>query len=69
MFCHVEDGLEVDIHEVTEHWVRKTAYMLEKGLAYRQEGNNQKNFTDLRYKDLVSDSMGQMDYQVAFAQL
>jgi hypothetical protein len=63
MVCHsrVIFSNEVDIHEVTEHWVRKTAYMLEKGLAYRQEGNNQKNFTDLRYKDLVSDSMGQME--------
>ena len=63
MVCHsrVIFSDKVDIHEVTEHWVRKTAYMLEKGLTYRQEGNNQKNFTDLMYKELVSDSMGQME--------
>ncbi len=63
MVCHsrVIFSDDVNMHEVTEHWVRKTAYMLEKALAYRQDGNNQKNFTDLMYGELVNDSMGQMD--------
>ncbi len=52
---------EVHASEVRDHWVRKTAYMLEKALAYRQEGENQKNFTDLLYKELVQDSMAQME--------
>jgi len=63
MVCHsrVIFSDSVDIHEVTEHWVRKTAYMLKKALVYRQEGNKQLYFTDLMYKELVGDSMGQME--------
>jgi hypothetical protein len=63
MVCHsrVIFSDEVDMHEVTKHWVRKTSYMLEKALAYRREGNNHLNFTDLMYEELVSDSMSQLE--------
>ena len=46
--------------DVRDHWVRKTAYMLGKALAYRQDGRHQEYFTDILYEDLVSDSMGQL---------
>jgi hypothetical protein len=35
--------------------------MLKKGMAYRQEGTNDGLFTDLMYKELVADSMGQLE--------
>lgn len=62
MVCHSRALFSDDVHagEVSNHWVSKTAYMLEKALAYRQEGDNQKKFTDILYKELVQDSMGQM---------
>jgi hypothetical protein len=63
MVCHsrVIFSNKVDINEVTEHWVRKTAYMLKKGLTYRLEGTHEKNFTDLMYEELVSDPMSQIE--------
>ncbi len=38
MVCHsrVIFTSDVQIKRVTDHWVRKTSYMLEKGLAYRE---------------------------------
>ncbi len=44
---------EVDPHEVGEHWVRKTGYMLEKALEFRKQPGKEKLFVDLYYKDLV----------------
>jgi len=63
MVCHSRAifSKEVKMNEVAEHWVRKTSYMLEKGLAYRKENNNNQNFTDLFYKELVGDSMSQLE--------
>jgi hypothetical protein len=62
MVCHSRAlfSNEVHVSDVTDHWVRKTAYMLEKALSYRQDGAHQENFTDLMYEDLVSDPMGQL---------
>lgn len=63
MVCHSRALFsdEVQAKDVSDHWVRKTAYMLEKALSYRQDEANQAYITDLLYKDLVSDSMGQLD--------
>lgn len=62
MVCHSRSLFsdEVQMTDVADHWVRKTAYMLKKALAYRQAGANQAKFTDLLYQDLVDDSMGQL---------
>jgi len=62
MVCHSRSLFsdEVQMAQVADHWVRKTAYMLDKALSYRKDGVNQENFTDLLYEDLVSDSMGQL---------
>jgi hypothetical protein len=63
MVCHsrVIFSNKVEIGEVTEHWVRKTEYMLNKGLTYRQEGTHEEHFTDLMYTELVTDSMDQLE--------
>ena len=63
MVCHSRSLFSDEVHmsDIRDHWVRKTAYMLEKALAYRQEGVHQEHFTDLLYEDLVSDSMGQLN--------
>ncbi|MDD4602216.1 MAG: sulfotransferase [Bacteroidales bacterium] len=51
---------DVDVKQVAGHWVRKMGYMLDKALEYRLLGNNEQKFTDLNYKDLVNDSIGQL---------
>jgi len=63
MVCHSRALFsdEVSMKEVAEHWTAKTTYMLEKGLAYRNAGNNGERFTDILYEDLVQDSMGELE--------
>jgi hypothetical protein len=43
----------VDEKRITAHWVRKTGYMLDKALDYREKANNPAKFTDLYYDDLI----------------
>jgi hypothetical protein len=50
----------VDEKEVARHWVRKTGYMLGKALDYRQNSINASKFTDINYKDLVGNSIGEL---------
>lgn len=52
---------EVHLDEVVDHWIRKTTYMLEKGLQYRMKDRNQEYFTDILYTDLVKKPMEQLD--------
>jgi hypothetical protein len=63
MVCHSRSIFsdEVRMEDVARHWVRKTCYMLDKGIAYRAMAGNEKKFTDILYKDLVSDSMGELE--------
>jgi hypothetical protein len=51
----------VDENQVASHWVRKTGYMLDKALDYRLNKNNSLKFTDIWYKDLVGDSLGELE--------
>ena len=62
MVCHSRALFSDEVHvsDVSDHWVRKTAYMLEKALSYRQDGAHSEHFTDLIYEDLVSDPMSQL---------
>jgi len=48
---------DVDEQRIARHWIRKTGYMLQKALNYRLSDHNQKKFTDINYKDLISDSI------------
>lgn len=63
MVCHSRAifSRSVQMDDVAEHWVRKTSYMLEKGLEYRSRGANNDKFTDILYKELVSDPMDQLE--------
>ena len=46
----------VDGHEIARHWVRKTGYMLHKGLEYRLQNERKNQFTDIIYNDLKDSS-------------
>jgi hypothetical protein len=61
MLCHARSifSNEVRISEVTGHWIRKTGYMLNKALAYRQ-GEHAGKFIDIHYDLLVKDYPGQL---------
>ena len=63
MVCHSRAlfSNEVLVSEVSDHWIRKTAYMVEQALSYRQKGSHQEYFTDIIYEDLVSDPMLQLE--------
>lgn len=43
---------EVDGNQVARHWIRKTGYMLRKGLEYREKNQYKNQFTDILYEDL-----------------
>ncbi len=60
-YNHMIFSDDVDEKRVAQHWVRKTGYMLQKALDYRMKNNNQQKFTDIFYKDLITDSMGELD--------
>jgi len=48
----------VDPARIGKHWVRKSGYILSKGLDYRLKTNNELKFTDLFYDDFLSDPVG-----------
>jgi len=52
---------DVRLNEVVEHWLKKTSYMLEKGLEYRNEGENDEQFTDIKYKLLVKNPLSELE--------
>jgi hypothetical protein len=46
----------VEGNDIARHWIRKTGYMLEKGLEYRQNNQQKNQFTDIIYQDLRDNS-------------
>lgn len=52
---------QVSMQEVSHHWVRKTSYMLEKGLSFRNQPGKSELFTDIAYQDLVHQPMVEME--------
>ena len=50
----------VDPQRVARHWVRKTGYMLQKAMDYRTKNDNNSKFIDIRYQDLITDSIGEL---------
>jgi hypothetical protein len=48
---------DVDAQEVARHWVRKIGYMLTSAMDFRLKNERNIRVTDIRYKDLVNDSM------------
>jgi hypothetical protein len=48
---------KVDTAQVAKHWVRKNGYMLSKAIDFHEANNHVAKFTDVRYKDLLDDSI------------
>ncbi len=46
---------DVSLEKVARHWVRKSTFILEKGIEYRKK-NEQADFLDIQYEDLVQNS-------------
>jgi hypothetical protein len=51
---------QVSLDRVAGHWVKKTGYMLSKGIEFRKTNPGAK-FTDVFYKDLVASPMSVLD--------
>jgi hypothetical protein len=51
----------VDANEVAKHWVKKIGFMLSKALEYREKNGHIRQFIDVPYKKLVSNSQAVMD--------
>jgi len=51
---------DVSAQEVARHWVKKTTYMLSKGVEFRKSNPGEK-FTDVFYKDMVASPMNVID--------
>jgi hypothetical protein len=60
-YNHMIFSDQVDEIRIARHWVRKTGYMLGKALDYRLRDGNNSRFTDIYYKDLITDSMGELE--------
>jgi len=51
---------QVDKHVVAKHWVRKTGYMLEKGINFRKGNPNERRFIDIHYNHFIHNSLDVM---------
>jgi len=47
---------QADGNAIARHWIRKTGYMLQKGLDYRNNNRHKQQFTDIIYEDLKNTS-------------
>lgn len=56
-YNHMIFSNNVDERRIAHHWVRKTGYMLDKALDYRNSEANNNRFIDLDYRELVQDSI------------
>lgn len=50
---------EVSLEKVAAHWMRKSTFILEKGMEFRMN-NGHDPFLDIRYENLVSNSLGEL---------
>ena len=51
---------QVSVERVARHWLRKTEYMLDKGIQFRKNHPEEK-YTDVNYSQLISSPMEVMD--------
>jgi len=51
---------QVSLERVARHWVKKTGYMLSKGIEYRK-ANPRQEFTDVFYEDIVASPIRVLD--------
>lgn len=59
-YNHMIFSDEASPNRIAERWIRKTGYSLGKAIEFRQQGDNDNIFVDVSYKDLVTDSMKEM---------
>jgi hypothetical protein len=52
---------QADGKAIARHWIRKTGYMLQKGIDYRNENQHKRQFTDIFYNDLKDTSAEVLD--------
>jgi hypothetical protein len=50
----------VSLERVAAHWIRKTGYMLSKGIGFRN-AHPDEHYTDIMYHDLVADPLKSLD--------
>lgn len=50
-----------DGRSVASHWIRKTGYMLGRGMEYRQHNGHRDQFTDIMYEQLRDNSLGVLE--------
>jgi len=60
-YNHMVFSNSTDIGRIARHWVRKTGYMLDKALTFRAAGNNDEKFIDIKYSDLIKDSIHEIE--------
>jgi hypothetical protein len=51
---------QVSLQGVADHWTRKTSYMLEQGISFRNQPGKSELFLDILYQDLVRQPMDQL---------
>jgi len=51
---------QVSLDRVANHWVRKTGYMLSKGIQFRKE-NPKEKYTDVMYPQLIASPMAVLE--------
>ncbi len=51
---------QVTLERVAKHWVRKTGFMLSKGIQFRND-NPQEKYTDVQYQKLISTPMSALE--------
>jgi hypothetical protein len=49
---------DVNGNAIARHWIRKTGYMLQKGLDYRNKNQHKQQFTDIFYEELKDSAAG-----------
>jgi hypothetical protein len=47
----------VDKHEVAQHWVKKSGYMLSRALAFHEKNCHRVQFTDVPYQELMQEPL------------
>lgn len=50
----------VDLGNITNHWLNKTSYMLEKAIQFRESEDNNELFIDNYYDDFLEDPIGKI---------
>jgi hypothetical protein len=48
---------QVDIHQISEHWMKKTKYMLDKAISFRKRTLKKEKFIDIHYNCFIDHSV------------